>query len=137
MPDRKISELDVADTLDGTEVVELVQAGANVKTTLDVLLNLGTPGELQEANLAAGNQSVNLDPFIGFLDCTVAAGNATITNLVGGIHQQIVVVSNLGPDLLVIPQNANFRLASDVTILSGGAYSLRFSQDLNLWVGMS
>jgi len=51
MPDLKISQLNVADALTGTELVECVQDGVNVKTTAQALVDL-TPSDGEKMNLA-------------------------------------------------------------------------------------
>lgn len=48
MANKKISELATASALTGTELVELVQGGANKKTTAQEIANLG--GDLLAAN---------------------------------------------------------------------------------------
>ncbi len=42
MTDKKISQLDAAAALGGTEMVEVVQAGANVRTTAQAIANLAS-----------------------------------------------------------------------------------------------
>lgn len=44
MANKKISELTAAATLDGTELVEVVQSGANVQTTTQEIADLGGGG---------------------------------------------------------------------------------------------
>lgn len=44
MSNLKISQLNAADPLDGTELVEVVQDGANVQTTAQDIADLAPPG---------------------------------------------------------------------------------------------
>lgn len=80
--DKKISELDAAGTIDGTELMELVQAGANVKSN---------PSDVVEAMLAV---AVAPDGTIDdAIDAVIAAG------LVAGVKQieTAIIVGTIGP----------------------------------------
>lgn len=61
MTDKKITQLNDATTLDGSELIELVQAGANVKVTVQAIANLGGGGA--GANKVGGCE---VDQFGGF-----------------------------------------------------------------------
>lgn len=63
MADVKISELTSAASLDGTEIVPIVQSGSTVKTTAQDIANLGGGGSSYtevSGTLAAGNTSITL-----------------------------------------------------------------------------
>ncbi len=46
MTDKKISQLDAASALDGTELVEVVQVGANKRTTAQAIADLFVEGSV-------------------------------------------------------------------------------------------
>lgn len=136
MPNLKISEMAEAVTLTGDELVEVVQAGANVRTTVAALVSLFTPTGVQEEDVT-GAEAVAINGTIGFLDLTPSSAG-TLTNITGAIDGQIVVVSNVSAsESLVIQQNANIRILDDLILFPRGSFTMRYSDELALWVGLS
>lgn len=71
---------------------------------------------------------VGFDPTINRLDVDTTAGNATITGLVAGVDNQLVIVSNIGANTLTLSNQdagsaaANrFRASDSFTLVSGGS----------------
>jgi len=92
MADQKISAMPTAATLDGTELVPLVQSGANVKATLDVL---------RQYNASYGGFSSTLDQ-----TGSISAGTVMTYNTVD-IADGITVVSN---SRITVPRTGIYNL---------------------------
>jgi len=90
MSDQKISAMPNAATLDGTEVIPLVQSGANVKATIDVIRAYDSAyGAFsdttdQTGNISAGT-AITFDT-VDVLDSIILADNTKITVPSDGIY---------------------------------------------------
>jgi len=90
MSDQKISAMPSAATLDGTEVIPLVQSGANVKATIDVIRAYDSAyGAFsdttdQTGNISAGT-AITFDT-VDVLDSIILADNTKITVPSDGIY---------------------------------------------------
>jgi len=92
MADQKISAMPTASTLDGTELVPLVQGGANVKATLDVL---------RQYDASYGGFSSTLDQ-----TGSISAGTAITYNTVD-ISDGITIASN---SRITVPKTGIYNL---------------------------
>jgi hypothetical protein len=128
--------------------VTVNDGGPGGQLTLTAISSVGASTVLQSAILAAGtNDNFVLGPdpiFTGFLDCSTAAGIATLTGMLAQFDGQIVTVTNLGPNLLTLTALAGtslaanqFRLAANIGLITNSSYTLRYSSTIGKWVPYS
>lgn len=82
MATKKISELDAAAALTGTETVEVVQGGANVKTTTQDIADLGGGGGGGTSPVvtdATANRDITAAGVGSYIRMTKADGDKTVT----------------------------------------------------------
>lgn len=85
MPDQKISELSAAGALDGSELVEIVQSGSNVKTTTQDIADLGGGGgHVIEDEGTPVTQRANMN-FVGAGVAVTDAGGKTVVTIPASI----------------------------------------------------
>lgn len=84
-------------------------------------------GEQSEA-LAAGSQTVALDPGVGFLDAAAHASGSTVTDITGAAVGQVVTVTNDGAGNLTLS-------FVGITILAGESFTIR--RRSSAWVPLS
>src|SRR4051812_48477845 len=98
MANQKISTLPPANVLDGTELVELVQGGVNVKGALNQLNLVTITKYLKITPAAAGTLTDNVlpDAFDYILDYDTTVGPIELDGFVAQRDGQRVTITNVG-----------------------------------------
>lgn len=126
MPDKKISELDSAGALDGTESVPCVKGGATVKTTPDALVAaaLGFQSvRLSADSTKAADDTIALDPTLRF---TLPVGTHEIIGALGFFYGAGGITARFGGSAVVsLLLSRTFSINEDgqahlKTFISGG-----------------
>jgi len=145
MANQKISTLPAAAALTGSELMELVQAGANVKDTLDGTAQYSILRHVA-VNPGAGTFTDNVVP--GFydyiLDYDVTAGDINLNGFIAQRHGQKIIVRatgsgtnkvNVGGQGMGSAGNQISASSAVVTsLLVGDSKAFQFSTDLLMWV---
>jgi hypothetical protein len=105
---------------------------------------LSTPTDQQIELPAAGTtNNLAVGRNVGFLDIDTTAGNVTLTGITAGSDGQILVVTNVGANLLTLAalntgsSSANrFRMPSDLSFVLNDGMSLRYSSQVGKWARM-
>jgi hypothetical protein len=119
--------------------------GAGGLITLTAVSAIGAPTGLQVlVALAGNNNNVALtNAQVGFLDVNTAAGAADLTGIVPPQDGFIVTITNIGANLLRLMAlttslAANqFRLPSNIALVTNSSYTLRYSSSIGKWVPYS
>lgn len=138
----KFTQLPPAAALDGTEILCMVQNGISVQGTVDDIgaLTSFTPEAVLIA-AAGDNNSIDIGS-AKWLLVTTAAGIANLTGFLGGTAGRPLIVTNRGPNNLVLPIESGSSPAPstriyggfDLTLPSGNSQLLIYSDTLARWV---
>lgn len=133
---KKISQLSASGTLTGTELVESVQGGINVKTTTQDIANLNT-GITRESNRATSNELL-FDKNIIQMETIVQTGPLILTvdeigSLVGQESVIITKIQSNGVDTITFQSDPDpyFNNFSQGEILDAGTYKVFILRDLH------
>lgn len=140
----KVSQLTETTTLDGTELLMIVQSGTSRRTTIADIVGGGVTvrlgGELTFTASAGANNNVSFGAYNRLLVDT-SAGAASITGIQAGDNGQLCVVTNQGSsDLTLVVQSASSTAANrlygitDLTLPQFGSKLLQYSNTLTRWV---
>lgn len=155
MADTKISAMTTASTLDGGEIMPLVQSGANKQNTVSNILDQGLQATVVTEVTTAQLNTINMqtDGLTGYLYGNGSSGNVTASTTIPvsavsnqyGVFQNNVTLTNTTPgtgmamhfDTTDISGHG-VEVANDlagnptkVTITQAGVYNFQFSAQLN------
>lgn len=147
-----ILQLPQAQSLTGSESVEMVQAGASVRATSAQVASLGgsvsptgPTGVIQGLPAVGANDNYFPTGFgatTGFLDLTLV-GVSNITGLIAGYDGQIVTITNLSTHELTLnalnagSQVANqFRMPADFILTQNNGKTFKYSATIGKWVAL-
>lgn len=128
MANKKITELPTAGTLTGVELIELVQGGANTKTTAQDIANLGGGGSVQSVT---GDGVNNLDPINPVIDLTSSRTLTSAGAILQSDNLHIVYANSGSPfNITVNSLTANTQVTvinigvATVTLVAGAGVTL-------------
>jgi hypothetical protein len=141
MANQKISTLPAAGALMGTELIELVQAGVNVKGTVATLIAVSVPGYALIAPAAGTYNDVVLPGASDFIiDVNTTAGIINYTGWVAQRDGQRVTYSCVGAN------NLNFqpltgsaagnqlRMSGPTGLVDGDSITFQYSNGAGKWL---
>lgn len=130
--DKKISQLDAVSSLDGTELVEVVQTGTNKKTTTQAIADLGGGGggiggggttnfipKFTPDGTTLGDSAIS-DLAEGLFIDKTAADSQYINLLAKNTNDNIEVQLNLISNNTVTIYQANLYIVDSISTVSGG-----------------
>jgi len=141
MANQKISTLPAAVALVGSELIELVQGGANVKASIDFLKQASIT-KYALSGLTTGTYTDNALPglYDYAIDYDTTTGDIELDGWVAQRDGQIVTHSNIGANLLKIGVNlgaAANRLranAGPLVVLQNDSLTMQYIAAISRWI---
>jgi hypothetical protein len=145
MANQKISQLAPAGAITGSELLELVQGGVNVKGTVDVFLQRAIT-KYHAVNPGPGTYTDNVLPgaYDYILDYNITAGNITLDGFVAVRDAQRITIraAGSGANVLNIGGTGAGSAGNQVSasgaiatsLLAGDSKTFQYSNDLAMWV---
>lgn len=129
MADKKISELTVATTPTGTELVEIVQGGVNKQTTIQAIADLAPEAGIQSV-VAGTNVTVDAtDPLNPIVSASGGGGGGTWGSITGDLDDQTDLYTYLRANRTVTGASAAVQSDDNSIIYLNSATPFNFTLD--------